>query len=487
MDVLGESPKKSKKSKKNDKSSCTIAPSNEPKKVQSASEWPLLLKNFDKMNIHTSHFTPLPEGCCPLKRPIKEYLKAGVINLDKPANPSSHEVVAWIKRILKVEKTGHSGTLDPKTTGVLLVCIDRATRLVKSQQSAGKEYVAIFRLHKSVEESKVKQTMDRLLGAQFQCPPVISAVKRQLRVRKIYDLKLLDYNSETNQGIFWVSCEAGTYVRTMCTQLGFFLGAGGHMDELRRVRSGHHEETDGLATLHDLLDAQHEFTRAQDETALRRIVRPLESLLTQHRRIIVKDSAINAICYGAKIMLPGVLRYDDGIGIGDPVVVVSTKGEAVCLGTALMTSATISATDHGTVAKIKRVLMERDLYPRKWGLGPKASLKKSMIKKGLLDKHGRPNENTPADWKEQIKTEPKETETSQDEPQGEESKSKKRGLADVSMEEAEESAPSDTETKKKKKKSKKAKEEVEATESDTQVEKKKKKKKNKDKSKDAEE
>ena len=74
--------------------------------------------------------------------------------MDKPANPSSHEVVAWIKRILRVEKTGHSGTLDPKVTGCLIVCIERATRLVKSQQSAGKEYVTIFRLHSAVENQK---------------------------------------------------------------------------------------------------------------------------------------------------------------------------------------------------------------------------------------------------------------------------------------------------------------------------------------------
>jgi H/ACA ribonucleoprotein complex subunit 4 len=82
------------------------------------------------------------------------YIRTGVINLDKPANPSSHEVVAWVKRILRVEKTGHSGTLDPKVTGCLIVCIERATRLVKSQQSAGKEYVAIFRFHSAVESEK---------------------------------------------------------------------------------------------------------------------------------------------------------------------------------------------------------------------------------------------------------------------------------------------------------------------------------------------
>jgi tRNA U55 pseudouridine synthase TruB len=63
--------------------------------------------------------------------------RSGIINLDKPSNPSSHEVVAWLRRILRVEKTGHSGTLDPKVTGCLIVCIDRATRLVKSQQGAG--------------------------------------------------------------------------------------------------------------------------------------------------------------------------------------------------------------------------------------------------------------------------------------------------------------------------------------------------------------
>lgn len=89
------------------------------------------------MNVRTNHYTPIPAGSTPLRRPYEEHMKYGVINLDKPANPSSHEVVAWIKKILKVDKTGHSGTLDPKVTGCLIVCLNRATRLVKAQQSAG--------------------------------------------------------------------------------------------------------------------------------------------------------------------------------------------------------------------------------------------------------------------------------------------------------------------------------------------------------------
>lgn len=93
-----------------------IASSEKVAKLET-SEWPLLLKNFDRMNVRTNHYTPMPFGTSPLHRDIKEYIRSGYINLDKSSNPSSHEVVAWIKRILKVDKTGHSGTLDPKTTG----------------------------------------------------------------------------------------------------------------------------------------------------------------------------------------------------------------------------------------------------------------------------------------------------------------------------------------------------------------------------------
>lgn len=402
---------KSKKKKKKDKeldigekqaeATFRVEPSEKPAQVLDTSDWPLLLKNFDRLNVRTNHYTPLPFGASPLKRDIANYIKSGFINLDKPANPSSHEVVAWIKRILRVDKTGHSGTLDPKVTGCLIVCIDRATRLVKSQQSAGKEYVAIYRLHESVEIKRVQQELERLKGALFQRPPLISAVKRQLRVRTVYESKLLEHDEKRNLGIFWVSCEAGSYIRTMCVHLGLLLGTGAQMQELRRVRSGIQDETDcGLCTLHDVIDAQWLYDNHKDESYLRRAIKPLEALLTNHKRIIMKDSAVNAVCYGAKIMLPGVLRYDDGIELNQEIVVTTTKGEAVCIALAQMTTATMASCDHGVIAKIKRVIMERDTYPRKWGLGPTASIKKTMVKEGKLDKYGKPNESTPSNWKQ---------------------------------------------------------------------------------------
>ncbi|XP_077477287.1 H/ACA ribonucleoprotein complex subunit DKC1 isoform X2 [Stigmatopora argus] len=419
------------------------------------SQWPLLLKNFDKLNVRTAHYTPIPSGSNPLKRNILDYIKSGFINLDKPSNPSSHEVVAWIRRILRVEKTGHSGTLDPKVTGCLIVCIDRATRLVKSQQSAGKEYVGIVRLHNAIEsEHTLARAMETLTGALFQRPPLISAVKRQLRVRTIYESKMIEYDAEKRLGIFWVSCEAGTYIRTLCVHLGLVLGVGGQMQELRRVRSGVMGEKDNLVTMHDVLDAQWQFDHNKDESYLRRVVFPLEKLLVSHKRLVMKDSSVNAICYGAKIMLPGVLRYEDGIEINEDIVVITTKGEAICTATALMTTAVISTCDHGVVAKIKRVIMERDTYPRKWGLGPKASQKKTMIQKGLLDKRGKPNENTPDTWKADYvdyrTPAAKETEMSVTPAK------RKRGTAESEVE-ATEAAEETPKEKKKKKKEKRAK------------------------------
>ncbi|KAH0898656.1 hypothetical protein HID58_048224 [Brassica napus] len=319
------------------------------------SQWPLLLKNYDRLNVRTGHYTPISSGHSPLKRPLLDYIRYGVINLDKPSNPSSHEVVAWIKRILRVEKTGHSGTLDPKVTGNLIVCIDRATRLVKSQQGAGKEYVCVARLHSAVPDvAKVARALESLTGAVFQRPPLISAA---------------------------FGCVLGTYIRTMCVHLGLLLGVGGHMQELRRVRSGILGENDNMVTMHDVMDAQWMYDNHKDESYLRRVIMPLEVILTSYKRLVVKDSAVNAICYGAKLMIPGLLRFENDIDVGTEVVLMTTKGEAIA---------------------IKRVVMDRDTYPRKWGLGPRASMKKKLIADGKLDKHGKPNEKTPLEWSRNV-------------------------------------------------------------------------------------
>lgn len=261
----------------------------------------------------------------------------------------------------------------------------------------------MIRLHDKLPggEAQLARAIETLTGALFQRPPLISAVKRQLRVRTIHESKLYEFDNERHLGVFWVSCEAGTYIRTLCVHLGLLLGVGAHMQELRRVRSGAMDEKDGMVTLHDVLDAQYVYDNNRDEAYLRKVIRPLESLLTTYKRIVVKDSAVNAVCYGAKLMIPGLLRFgilptnshlnttnnltEAGIELHEEVVLMTTKGEAIALGIAQMSTVELTTCDHGVVAKVKRCIMERDLYPRRWGLGPVAVEKKKMKEVGKLD------------------------------------------------------------------------------------------------------
>ncbi len=203
----------------------------------------------------------------------------------------------------------------------------------------------MLRLHAALPTpAALPRALQTLTGALFQRPPLISAVKRQLRIRTIHESKLFEYDEKRNLAVFWVSCEAGTYIRTLCVHLGLLLGVGGHMQELRRVRSGAMSENDDIVTMHDVLDAQWVYDNTRDgeqsgtsverfvtklslpESYLRRVIRPLESLLVGYKRIVVKDSAVNAVCYGAKLMIPGLLRYEADISLNEEVVLMTTKG-----------------------------------------------------------------------------------------------------------------------------------------------------------------
>ena len=253
------------------------------------------------------------------------------------------------------------------------------------------------------DDKELNRALENLTGALFQRPPLISAVKRQLRVRTVYDSNLIEFDNKRGLGVFWASCEAGTYMRTLCVHLGMLLGVGGHMQELRRVRSGAMSENDNMVTLHDVLDAQYVYDNTRDESYLRKIIQPLETLLVGYKRVVVKDSAVNSVCYGAKLMIPGLLRYEEGIELYDEVVLMTTKGEAIAIGIAQMSTVDLQSCDHGVVAKVKRCIMERDTYPRRWGLGPIAQKKKQLKADGKLDKYGRVNENTPENWKKEYK------------------------------------------------------------------------------------
>ena len=209
---------------------------------------------------------------------------------------------------------------------------------------------------------------------------------------------MVEFDTKRNLVVFSVDCEAGTYVRTLCVHLGLLLGVGAHMEELRRTRTGNVTEHDNIVSMHDILDAMWLYKTKKEDWYIRQVVSPCELILTGYKRIVIKDTTVNAVCYGAKLMLPGVLRYDNGIDVGQVIVLITTKGESVALGIAAMTTSQIASSEFGIVSTLKRVIMDRNIYPRRWGMGPQATEKRKLITAGQLDKHGRPTETTPSSW-----------------------------------------------------------------------------------------
>ena len=221
-----------------------------------------------------------------------------------------------------------------------------------------------MRLHSQIPQNKVEKILDEFQGPIYQRPPVRSSVKRRLRTRTIYYNNFMEMN-ERNV-LFKVGCEAGTYIRKLCYDIGEALGCGAHMQELRRTRVGPFIEDESLVTLHDISYLFNQWQETKDETLLRKFVYPMEKALQLMPKIIVRDSAVDALCHGAHLTAPGVLSLDSGIKIGDTVAVFTQKEEAVTIAKAFVSSEKMLKMDHGFVAKTQRVLMPRGLYPKMW-------------------------------------------------------------------------------------------------------------------------
>ncbi len=304
-------------------------------------------------------------GSDPQNRPILDHLRLGVIAVDKPSGPSSHEVVAWIKRMLSVQHAGHAGTLDPAVTGVLPVALQDATKALAGMIHSSKEYVCIMRVHAEIPRERVDSVMREFTGPIYQRPPLRSAVKRDVRIRQIFSIEVLE--TVGRDVLFRVSCQAGTYIRKLCYDIGNVYGCGAHMKELRRIRSGPFSEAGGLATLQDVQDAYAIWREEGDERELRRLVKPVETSVWRLGKIYIRDSAVDAVCHGASLAVPGIVKLEEAIKKDAIVAVMTLKGELVSIGRSNMNSDEMLKSDHGLAASTDRVIMSRSVYPRMWG------------------------------------------------------------------------------------------------------------------------
>jgi H/ACA ribonucleoprotein complex subunit 4 len=322
------------------------------------------LKQLENLRVIDQDFTDDAHGTYFDKRSIEQLLDYGFILLDKPNGPTSHETVAWVKKILHIQKAGHSGTLDPQVSGILPIGLGEATKALIILLLGPKEYHALGRLHTLLQKEKLDGVLRQLMGRIYQKPPQRSAVSRQTRIRNVYEIEVIEQKERLL--LLRILCEAGTYIRKIFYDMGEILGDGATMIELRRTRVGQFNEDSNLVKMHDLTDAFGLWKENNDDSKLRRIIMPIEYTLSEIKAVVIRDSAIDALCHGAQLAIPGIIEISHGIVRGDIVAIYSQKGEVVALAEAIMTEDEIVENTKGFAFKIKRIIMPPNTYPKSW-------------------------------------------------------------------------------------------------------------------------
>lgn len=256
----------------------------------------------------------------------------GFVVIDKPKGPTSHQVDYWVRQILGMEKVGHVGTLDPAVTGVLVMALGKATKLIDIAHEQPKEYIAVMRLYKDVPREEVEAVFREYETEVYQLPPMRSAVARTLRKRRIHSLEIMEIKERLI--LFRVTCDSGTYIRTLCTDMGYSLGCGAQMAELRRTRTGVFEEKN-LVNLQELGDALKLKEEGSPE-GLQRMVFSLDYLFRDYSKVIVKKSALGTISRGSDLFPGGIRAVIGEPRRGDRVAVLSENNELVGTGKMLV-------------------------------------------------------------------------------------------------------------------------------------------------------
>ncbi|MBD3318378.1 RNA-guided pseudouridylation complex pseudouridine synthase subunit Cbf5 [Candidatus Woesearchaeota archaeon] len=282
---------------------------------------------------------------------LSTLLHYGIIVVNKPKGPTSHMVSEYVQRILALKKAGHGGTLDPGVTGVLPVALGSATRIVQALLPAGKEYVCLMRLHDDRNDAEIRRVCASFVGVITQKPPVKSAVKRVQREREIYYLEILEI--EDRFVLFRVGCQAGTYIRKLCEQIGKALGTNAHMQQLVRTKAGPFSDEQWV-TLQDLEDGLALFKEG-DDRLLAKCLHPIEAGVRHLPKVVLGDEAITPVMNGVDLFVPGVLRLDSDIAEGMLVAVMTASGRLLALGSAALSSAAVMQAQKGKAVTVEKV------------------------------------------------------------------------------------------------------------------------------------
>jgi len=306
---------------------------------------------------------PSNHGIDPENLSIEQRLASGFILLDKPPGPTSHQIASWVRDLLGLDRLGHGGTLDPFATGVLPLMAGKSMKLTKGILKTDKTYIAVLKFANETSNATLSDVISKLTGRIYNVPPEISAVKVQVRTRKIYSFEVIEASGK--QAIVKIACEAGTYIRTIARDMGLLLGYKVELKELRRENSGRFDLAD-CVTLQEIADAVWLWKECDNPAALQKIIHPTEKLLLDKPYIIVKDSAASALCHGAPLLRPGLVEVSDKLSSGLEVAAFTSKNEIVGIVKMSKSFNELSTETTGEIGKPVMILMEQERYPPQW-------------------------------------------------------------------------------------------------------------------------
>lgn len=280
---------------------------------------------------------------------VERLLDNGIIIINKPPGHTSHEITGFVKKITGSKRSGHAGTLDPDVSGVLPVAIGKATKLLRYIAGKDKAYVGIIRFKKQQTEGEIETLFKKFTGELVQTPPKISAVRKAPRKRTVYELRLLEVKD--HNALFVTRVDAGTYIRTLCDDMGKECG-GARMEELRRIAVGRIAEKQTY-TMEELIDAMWFYKEKKDPSLLLRMIKPPERFIDL-KKAFIKESALDSIFSGAQVMAPALETMDAGV-LKDERVAMYCGERFIGVGVMQISAEEAKKSNHGLAIKLERV------------------------------------------------------------------------------------------------------------------------------------
>ena len=282
------------------------------------------------------------------KHSAEELLNFGIINLDKPKGPKSIHVVNKIRSIVEQPKCGHAGTLDPAVTGVLPIGLGRAVKVLPVLSLAGKVYVGKMHLHEDVTKEQLQDAIKKFTGKIKQTPPSKSAVARREREREVYWFNIEKISNRDVE--FETGVEHGTYIRTLCVQVGEYLKCGAHMTYLRRIQAGPLKIDDSV-TLEEVRKNYKKYLQTKQDKYIARFALSPEKAVGHLPAVWIDEQVKPRLAHGSPVFVPGVLAFTSDLQKSSTTAILDLQNNLLGFGSSELNADELKTAEKGMAVK----------------------------------------------------------------------------------------------------------------------------------------